>query len=204
MRVLLLILMPPQKKDRVAKVKKNENKKNENKKNTHIHNKNINMSTIPTLHNITCEDGFILPPHGPELINYIAQLYIPCKDNSSDVESLLHRAICNVPVADVELVMDHINKHSLLSVESPKSPDKLKEQCTIQVALIRLSNRICEHCGDKSNILRLQLCSECALSWYCNSTCQAAHWDTHKRRCCQVNGPLDMGYQQLAFVKLKN
>ena len=40
-----------------------------------------------------------------------------------------------------------------------------------------------------------------AISWYCNEDCQKKHWNIHKKRCCNKDGPLDEGYQKISLLK---
>ena len=70
------------------------------------------------------------------------------------------------------------------------------------LAFNRLANRICENCGDKK-ILQNYRFVMIVDYVYCSKVCQRNHWDTHKLRCRNVNGPLDNGFQAIALLKKK-
>jgi len=46
---------------------------------------------------------------------------------------------------------------------------------------IDIGNRACAACGCSSK--KLQICTGCRKQYYCDATCQRAHWDTHKDAC---------------------
>ena len=49
----------------------------------------------------------------------------------------------------------------------------------------RMRNRDkCTYCGWASPI-KLKLCSKCKVARYCNTSCQRAHWSTHRMTCRQ-------------------
>jgi hypothetical protein len=143
----------------------------------------------PGLYKIPHEtSSFRLPEHGsPELANYIANL------TTADGDNLLVAAASNVPVADITKVLPYMG-------EDGASPAEQCVRVSQMLAFNRLANRICEECGDKSDLTALSICGDCALSWYCSKECQGKHWDTHKLRCCKRTGPLDTGYQCIAIL----
>ena len=149
--------------------------------------------SVPDLYKIPHEvPGFKLPPHGTqELIWYINWLKMENGD------SLLMKAINNLPHADVEKIVP-------LMVDDPKPLHEKVQQAAMMCTFNLLSNRICEQCGDKSDIVRLSLCGSCALAWYCSKECQEKHCPTHKLRCCKPDGPLNNGYQAIAILKKKD
>jgi hypothetical protein len=143
----------------------------------------------PDLYKIPHEtSSFRLPEHGsPELVNYISNLTLGNGDN------LQATSASNIPIADINKVLPYMEADDT----SPR--DKCVKVAQI-LAFNRLANRICEECGDKSELTALSICSDCALSWYCSKECQGKHWDTHKLRCCKRTGPLDTGYQCIAIL----
>jgi hypothetical protein len=103
-----------------------------------------------------------------------------------------------MPIVDLE---------HLLPLLKPE-PNETDEDVVIKGAQMlifnRLANRICEECGDKHDIKKLSLCTDCAMCWYCNSDCQSKHWSTHVKRCCQIDGPVDEGYNKPVILKVKD
>lgn len=75
-------------------------------------------------------------------------------------------------------------------------------QLPIMVTFNRLSNRICNHCLDKSKVSELKWCGACQMTFYCNETCQANDWGTHKRWCCNPKAEADKGPLAVAVVKI--
>lgn len=139
--------------------------------------------SIPKLYDLK-ENTIIPHPTSQEYYNYLINLKI-------DNENLFLKAINNLPTTDINYVFEKTNM--------PQSVQNLNH---IRTGLVfnLLTNRICENCGDKSNIIKLKICSECCLSWYCSEKCQHEHWDSHKLRCCKPDAPLDNGYQKITLV----
>ena len=154
-----------------------------------------NTLSIPKLYKIPHEkDGFRLPPPGTqELLYYITWLRI------DDNKLLFERAFKNVPKADIDLLINKTKETEGEIVDI----EKKRLQYAQMLAFNILANRICDHCGDKKDITKLSICSDCALSWYCSKECQQRHLNTHKLRCCQPDGPLDRGYQAIALLNTK-
>lgn len=159
---------------------------------------NINMSEsdVPELFDIPVATGFKLPEHGSrELLEYIVSLTTP------DGNSLFMKASYYIPTVDILKVVSTIARHNKESHTEELTKEKSLEIAQ-QLCFNRLANRICENCGDKSNIIKLQICQNCCLSWYCNKECQRNHWNKHKLRCCNRNGPLDDGYQAIMMLEI--
>ena len=146
--------------------------------------------SVPDLYKIPHEkDGFKLPPHGSqELLYYITWL------RTQDNQLLFEKAYKNIPNSDVDLI---------LNTTKEPSTEQERTKLSQMLAFNRLANRICENCGDKKDITKLSICNDCGLAWYCSKVCQINHWDTHKLRCRNVDGPLDKGFQAIALVKKK-
>lgn len=104
---------------------------------------------------------------------------------------LLFEASSNIPQCDV----DYVNQ---MSGDGDVNPN-LKAM----LAVNRLLNPICEECGYKTDTSKLMLCKKCKLSWFCNNTCAEKNHAKHSRRCCNVNGPLDNGYQAITLLERK-
>lgn len=146
--------------------------------------------SIPALYHFPNEtNDFTLPSFGSqESIIYYTSLML------EDGKNLFFTASNNIPLVDINTVINQCPSNEPFEQRCPM----LKQQ----LAFNRLSNRICEACGDKSDIRKLSICTDCCLSWYCSKECQVRHWSTHKQRCCNINGPLDNGYQQIAILKI--
>jgi len=146
----------------------------------------------PDLYKIPHEtSSFRLPEHGsPNLVLYISNL------TTAGGGNLLVTAASNVPIADINKVLPYMEADDTSPIDKCAKVAKM-------LAFNRLANRICEECGDKSDLTALSICSDCALSWYCSKECQRQHWDTHKLRCCKRTGPLDTGYQAIALLETK-
>jgi hypothetical protein len=148
---------------------------------------------VPYLYNIPVDlnNNFKLPEHGSdELMHYITNL------KTRDNKLIGQKAIENIPIKDINLVLNKIN---------PRIGPELINQVSIlrhALAYNRLANRICEQCGDKNDIIKLMICEDCCLSWYCSKECQVKHWNTHQLRCCNEYGPLDKGYQAIFMGKI--
>lgn len=147
--------------------------------------------SLPTLYHFPEEtNSFNLPEHGSrELINYVTTLTL-------NNDNVFGKAMYYLPDADSQLLLD-------LPGQFENEPQEVKlSRMKQSVVFMRLTNRICEFCGDKRDIRKLKICADCCISWYCSKDCQANHWPIHKQRCQQKNGPLDKGYQQLAFLDI--
>ena len=155
--------------------------------------KTIQLMSLPNLFKIPHEiPGFKLPPHGSqELIWYIEWLKM------ENGESLLLKGINNLPSIDIHTILE-------LMKNDPKPLQEKINQSAMMCTFNLLANRICEQCGDKSDITQLSICGSCALAWYCSKECQEKHWPTHKLRCCKKDGPLNKGYQAIAVCKKKD
>ena len=141
---------------------------------------------IPKLYNIPVSENFILPDHGShELFQYITNIKI-------NNENLFMKGFNNIPSTDIQYVFN-ITKEPL----TEENINKVK--CWL--VFNRLANRICEKCGDKKDIIKLQICSECCLSWYCSEKCQYEDWNRHKLRCNKPDAPLDQGYQKIVLLQ---
>lgn len=110
-------------------------------------------------------------------------------------------------INDVPLI--NIAYDALPDVDELYVRDALKDsvpdpKLNLRLCLVvnRLNNPICECCGNKSDVSKLLICKHCCLSWYCNDACSEAHFNVHKLRCCKKDGPLDLGYQQIAMLKV--
>lgn len=148
--------------------------------------------SVPDLYKIPHETpDFVMPPQGtPMLVEYLQSLEMPNGD------SLLLKAVNNMPDADIRMLLQN----------TPDDPRSFKDRVSNSACMLTinlLANRICEQCGDKSDIKKLSICGSCALAWYCSKECQEKHWPTHKLRCCKKDGPLNKGFQAIAFVKTK-
>ena len=152
---------------------------------------NYTMS-IPTLYKFPNETNeFQLPDFGTqELIAYLASLTF------EDGTSVFMTGLRNIPVADIQLLSTYAKR------EQNETNETFIQRLGQMILFNRLSNRICEKCGDKHDIRKLSLCRDCGLSWYCSKECQEQHWSTHKLRCCKQDGPLDKGYQQMTFLEV--
>lgn len=143
------------------------------------------MSVYPELYKFPHEiNTFHIPNHGtPELVNYVLSLQL------NDGTSVIQRGMANLPDADVNIIMPYMeNKNDM--------------QARASLTINRLTNRICEKCGDKSDIRCLMICKDCCLSWYCSKRCQESDWERHMLRCCRPGGPLDTGYQGIAIMEI--
>ena len=150
--------------------------------------------SLPQLYKIPHEtDTFTMPEPGTQNC-----LMYACNLAFSDKSSILLKGMDNIPIADVELLSQHATNMDNLP------EDKYVSQLKAQLASLRLMNRICEKCGYKQDIKKLKICTKCGLTWYCSDNCQQQDHSRHILRCANVNGPLDTGYQQLAFLKIKD
>lgn len=148
--------------------------------------------SIPYLYKIPHEKpGFQLPPQ-PYLIQYISSL------SMENGENLFIKAVNNMPNKDIQLVVEKMTDDNRIPAE--EKVNKAASMLTFNL----LANRICEECGDKSDITKLSICGSCALAWYCSKECQEKHWSKHQLRCCNKDGPLNDGYQAIAFAKRKD
>jgi hypothetical protein len=149
--------------------------------------------SLPKLYKFPHETpGFKLPPHGSqELMWYLNWLKL------EDNEPFVLKAVNNLPEADTEVLLNVMK-------DDPQPLEEKRKQAALMCTFNLLANRICEQCGDKSDITQLSICNSCALAWYCSKECQEKHWPTHKLRCCKKDGPLNKGYQAIAFCKLKD
>ena len=101
------------------------------------------------------------------------------------------------------LEVESTRKYSKQAIDNSILQEKINK-AAMMATFNLLANRICEQCGDKSDITRLSICGSCALAWYCSKECQEKHWPTHKLRCCKKDGPLNKGYQAMAICKMKD
>ena len=151
----------------------------------------LQKGKIPDLFEIQTPPNFKLPSYGsPELIEYLITIEIE-KDNL-----LYLRGVDNLPNSDIEFLM----KKTGIEL-TKKNNEKIRHlaQCLV---FNRLSKRICDYCGKQED--NLKICKNCCLSWYCSTDCQKKHWDIHKLRCCNINGPLDEGYQKILLLGEKD
>ena len=147
---------------------------------------------LPELYSIPSSPDFELPKYGSkELIDYVLKLEIEKN------ELMYMRALENLPDTDIFYLMKNTN----LELEQ-KNNEKIRHLAQCHV-LNRLSKRICDNCGNKSNIMKLKLCNKCCISWYCSKECQMKHSAIHKLRCCNRSGPLDLGYQKILLISNK-
>jgi hypothetical protein len=148
--------------------------------------------SIPDLYKIPNETSSTrLPDHGsPELIKYITTLKF------ANSENLFMKGVSNLPVKDISTITDRMT-------DDDGPPQERIMKATQMLTFNLLTNRICEGCGDKSIVTNLSICSSCALAWYCSKECQTQHWDTHKLRCCNRQGPLDTGFQTIVIAQIK-
>lgn len=100
-------------------------------------------------------------------------------------------AIKNIPDADV----DYVRKFT-------KDDSSSREFIAQMLAANIWKDKICDFCGNKSNVSGLKRCLNCSLAFYCGKKCQTSHWKIHKLRCCKKDGPLNKGYQGIAFEKV--
>ena len=149
--------------------------------------------SVPKLYKIPHEtDTFNFPdPGSNHLVQYITSLTL------ENGENLFTKGCHNIPWADV---------HKILPLVKPTdfpSPVDTVNHVRQMLVFNLLANRICENCGDKRDTRKLSLCNDCALAWYCSKQCQENHWNIHKLRCCNPQGPLNEGYQSIAILKQK-
>lgn len=86
---------------------------------------------------------------------------------------------------DIAKVLGHNHLVPLLSDPPPKTRFVTDE--TIYAALsgapdVVASPKTCAFCGTDSPV-ELSKCSQCETVWYCDQTCQRAHWKEHKGWC---------------------
>lgn len=107
--------------------------------------------------------------------------------------SLLETAYKNLPNGDAEHILKTIPKEAI------------NEDLNIRLCLVinLLNNPICESCGNKDDPDALLICKKCCAAWYCNDTCANNHKEIHDLRCCRLDGPLNMGYQQIAICNIE-
>lgn len=119
-----------------------------------------------------------------------------------ETHSLWDLAVQSVPLSDIKLVRAEIKRGSTSDKDSgvTRTKDLNDEELRKILVKTRWSNPICGGCGRKGAGVKLALCLGCALEAYCSKDCQKAHLEVHKLRCGKQDGPLDFGYQQLAFV----
>mgnify|MGYP001159973967 CR=1 FL=1 len=149
------------------------------------------MEKIPELYKFPTEtDDFELPNHGTqEMVVYLLNL----KFSGNDY--VINKAIRNLPDADTEKL------YNVIKDSDPRSKEAIINDVRPKLVFNLLANRICESCGYKTDVRKLSLCKDCGLAWYCNKSCQKKHWNTHKKRCCKKDGPLDEGYQRIALAR---
>lgn len=145
---------------------------------------------IPNLYSIPSIEG--IEPASKELATTILSIKTRNNDN------LIQNAVIHIPLNDIHLVAEKMAHYQEKEMNEQFFTQNYSD-IVYQLAFIRLSNRICDHCGNKDN---LQICENCYLTWYCNRACQEAHWNKHKLRCCNKRGPLDEGYQKIIFENI--
>jgi hypothetical protein len=147
--------------------------------------------SIPDLYKIPHETSSSrLPEHGSqELINYITTLRV------ANGENLFMKGVSNLPIKDISTITERMTDE-----DGPQKERVMKAAQMLTFNL--LANRICENCGDKTIVTNLSICSNCALAWYCSKECQTQHWDTHKLRCCNRQGPLNTGFQAIVLANV--
>ena len=147
--------------------------------------------SIPDLYKFPNEtSSTVLPEHGSqELINYITTLRF------ANGENLFMKGVSNLPIKDISTITERMTDE-----DGPQKERVMKAAQMLTFNL--LANRICEGCGDKTNVTNLSICSNCAIAWYCSKRCQTQHWDTHNLRCCKRDGPLNTGYQAIVLAKV--
>ncbi|CAH6419903.1 Hypothetical protein HVR_LOCUS979 [uncultured virus] len=100
---------------------------------------------------------------------------------------------------------DHVTSNDVKYVQQliikPGEKVTSEDEIRAMITEIRWKNRICNHCMDKSNILKLFFCDKCYLVQYCSKECKEKDLDIHRKRCCDPDGPLDDGPQQFAVVE---
>jgi hypothetical protein len=105
----------------------------------------------------------------------------------------IFKAAQKLPKSEVEYLLQH--------KEDRNSDDELVMAC--QVAFIRLTNRICNTCYKKDDIMHLRPCGDCGCTWYCDEKCRMADLQVHKKWCCKPDAERDMGPLSSIFVKVK-
>ena len=147
---------------------------------------------LPKLYHFPNEtDEFIMPEFGSaESVDYIVSLKL------ENGQQIFAKGVHYLPTADVRKVCDQVPAIDM-------TQDIHEQKILHGLVFNRLSNRICESCGNKRDIRKLSICEGCCLSWYCSKECQTRHWPIHKQRCCVKDGPLDTGYQQIVLLKTK-
>ena len=150
---------------------------------------------VPKLYHFPTEnDSFTMPGFG----TFELQRYITEQLRLEDGTNVFTKGIQNMCLVDMEHVLP------LLKPECNETDEDMVIKAAQMLTFNRLANRICEECGDKSNIKQLSLCTACCTSWYCGQTCQLKHWSTtHKHRCRQMDGPADTKYNQPVIAKVK-
>jgi hypothetical protein len=147
-----------------------------------------NASELPPL--VVADTGHgPLPPFGAELGEYVQTLHLPAESAGHHILTLGSK---NIPATDLTTVIEKVGTHM--------------SEANLRAALAMnlLTNRICEQCGEKPHFHgALKLCTSCCLAWYCDKSCQRQHWGTHQLRCCKPDGPLNKGYQEMAFGKVE-
>lgn len=72
---------------------------------------------------------------------------------------------------------------SLLQHDTAAGPAVGAEQCKVQAR----APKVCYNCGfngSGGDAVKLKVCRRgCRAAWYCNASCQAAHWNQHKTVC---------------------
>jgi NADH pyrophosphatase NudC (nudix superfamily) len=152
------------------------------------------MESVPKLYHFPMEtDSFKIPEFGSQqLLQYINTLYF----DDINHEHVLTLAIHNMVLADIEALLPYMQTNLNIT-------DEEKVLNAAQTLVFnRLSNRICDKCGNKHDIKKLSLCRNCGMTWYCSKKCQVEHWPKHIERCCQSNGPVETGYMAMAVLKI--
>ena len=100
------------------------------------------------------------------------------------------RSVRNIPDSHVRyikwlhMIYDCPTVMPLVAESKTAADDKEEEDWLIRksLALIRWTWRSCAQCH-RATHPKLMMCGACRLEWYCDQTCQDAHWSKHQTIC---------------------
>jgi hypothetical protein len=108
---------------------------------------------------------------------------------------MIARAAKKIPKAEVDYVIEHFR--AMGETSQPVTEDELRAALVFN----RISIPVCNFCSKKGRKTYL-MCTDCECTWWCNAHCCAMDAETHKKWCCNPDGPRDMGPMATVFTKL--
>lgn len=102
------------------------------------------------------------------------------------------KAISNLPWSEVDYVCN------LLHLGKPMT--WAKGDYRRMITLNRIDKKICNACESEKDTKKLQFCTACHCTWYCNEECRKKDEAIHSKWCCKEDATPDTGPMKTVLV----